>query len=61
MEVKFKEPTVAIIGLGYVGLPLALSFSQCLKVIGFDTNKEKIAELKRANKNSNLVFTAYEK
>ena len=61
MEVELKQPTVAIIGLGYVGLPLALAFSRYLKVFGFDTNNEKINELKRHNKNSNLVFTANEK
>ncbi|MEJ1239093.1 nucleotide sugar dehydrogenase [Chryseolinea sp. T2] len=38
---------VAIIGLGYVGLPLAVEFGKVLKVIGFDINKERIAELKK--------------
>jgi UDP-N-acetyl-D-galactosamine dehydrogenase len=37
---------IAIIGLGYVGLPLAHAFSSKYKVIGFDINKERIDELK---------------
>ena len=37
---------VAIIGLGYVGLPLAVEFGKIIDVIGFDINKERINELK---------------
>jgi UDP-N-acetyl-D-galactosamine dehydrogenase len=36
---------VGIIGLGYVGLPLAVEFGKKLEVIGFDINKERIEEL----------------
>lgn len=42
---KIKE--IAIVGLGYVGLPLAISLSKKYKVFGFDINKERIQELKR--------------
>lgn len=38
---------VGIIGLGYVGLPLAVEFGKVLDVIGFDINKERIEELKK--------------
>jgi len=38
---------IAIIGLGYVGLPLGVAFSERYKVIGYDINKERIEELKR--------------
>jgi UDP-N-acetyl-D-galactosamine dehydrogenase len=38
---------IAIIGLGYVGLPLAVEFSRKYSVLGFDINKERISELKR--------------
>jgi UDP-N-acetyl-D-glucosamine/UDP-N-acetyl-D-galactosamine dehydrogenase len=38
---------IGIIGLGYVGLPLAAEFGKILPVIGFDINKERIAELKK--------------
>lgn len=40
-----KRP-IAVAGLGYVGLPLAVAFAQKLKVIGFDVNAARIAELK---------------
>ena len=38
---------IGIIGLGYVGLPLAVEFGKVLDVVGFDINKERIAELKK--------------
>ena len=38
--------TLAIIGLGYVGLPLAVEFGKKNPVIGFDINEARIAELK---------------
>ena len=37
---------IAIIGLGYVGLPLAVAFGAKYQVVGFDTNSERIANLK---------------
>jgi len=37
---------ICIVGLGYVGLPLAIEFSRHCKVIGFDKSKERIKELK---------------
>lgn len=40
-----ENPTIAIIGLGYVGLPLAVAFASKYKVIGFDINNQRIAEL----------------
>ena len=42
---KFKNPKIAIIGLGYVGLPLAIEFSKNFKVIGYDINDDRINEL----------------
>lgn len=38
---------VGIIGLGYVGLPLAVEFGKVIDVVGFDINKERIEELKK--------------
>lgn len=40
-----KQTKIAIIGLGYVGLPLAVAFSEKHTVIGFDINKKRVAEL----------------
>lgn len=37
---------IGIIGLGYVGLPLAVEFGKILEVVGFDINQERINELK---------------
>ena len=41
-----EHPIIAIIGLGYVGLPLSVAFAHKYKVIGFDINEQRIAELK---------------
>ena len=38
--------TIAVIGLGYVGLPLALEFAKKHPTIGFDINAKRIKELK---------------
>lgn len=42
---NFKEYKIAIIGLGYVGLPLAIEFGKKYRVLGFDINKSRIDEL----------------
>jgi UDP-N-acetyl-D-galactosamine dehydrogenase len=40
-----KDKKIAIIGLGYVGLPLAVAFAEKYKVIGFDINPHRVSEL----------------
>jgi len=52
-----KNKTVCIVGLGYVGLPLAKAFSNHLRVIGFDIDQVKIRALNKSNK-SNIEFTS---
>jgi UDP-N-acetyl-D-galactosamine dehydrogenase len=42
---KMKDKKIAIIGLGYVGLPLAVAFAEKYKVIGFDINPHRVSEL----------------
>ncbi len=42
-----KHPTIAIIGLGYVGLPLAVAFAEKYPIIGFDINEKRISELQQ--------------
>ena len=42
---NLKKIRLAIIGLGYVGLPLAVEFSKKRKVVGFDAKKSRIDEL----------------
>ncbi|GAB4123132.1 MAG: Vi polysaccharide biosynthesis UDP-N-acetylglucosamine C-6 dehydrogenase TviB [Raineya sp.] len=41
-EIIEKRASLAVIGLGYVGLPIALAFAKKIKVIGFDINPERI-------------------
>ena len=54
-----KNKTVCIVGLGYVGLPLAEAFSKHLRVIGFDIDEEKIRNLGNNNNNKqNIEFTS---
>ena len=52
-----KNKTVCIVGLGYVGLPLAETFSNHLKTIGFDIDDDKIGDLNNNNKD-NIEFTS---
>ncbi len=40
---------IGVIGLGYVGLPLAVEFGKVMEVVGFDINKERIEELKKGH------------
>src|SRR6476660_7517810 len=42
-----KKATLAVIGLGYVGLPIALEFAKQIRVIGFDINESRIDMMKR--------------
>ena len=41
-KLKDREETLSLIGLGYVGMPIAVAFAKKIKVIGFDLNQEKI-------------------
>lgn len=43
---QFEQLKIAIIGLGYVGLPLAVEFGKHIPTIGFDINNTRISELK---------------
>ena len=42
-QILKKEAKIAVIGLGYVGLPIALAFAKKVKVIGFDINEKRVA------------------
>ena len=46
MEYKLNDVKIAIIGLGYVGLPLAVEFGKKYQTLGFDINEKRIGELK---------------
>jgi len=47
-----KEPIIAIIGLGYVGLPLAVEFAKKFRTFGFDIKKQRVSELNSAQDNT---------
>lgn len=64
-----KEAKLAVIGLGYVGLPIALEFAKQIKVVGFDINQERVDLMNNkidpsneldtsAFENSDILFTA---
>ncbi len=48
-----KEVKLAVIGLGYVGLPIALAFARKIKVIGFDINEERVEMMRQGVDPSN--------
>ncbi|MBL3645927.1 nucleotide sugar dehydrogenase [Bacillus sp. RHFB] len=68
-KIKNKEEKISVIGLGYVGLPLAIEFAKKFDVIGFDTNSKKMEKYlsgidvtnevgDEAVSNTNLIFTS---
>jgi len=57
-----KEYKIGIIGLGYVGLPLAIAFSKHFKVIGFDVNSKRISELNNSiDSNGDIIVSINDK
>lgn len=42
MLYSIKKKKLALIGLGYVGLPIALAFARKISVIGFDINRQRV-------------------
>jgi UDP-N-acetyl-D-galactosamine dehydrogenase len=56
---NLRECKIAVIGLGYVGLPLAVAFAGKYKVTGFDINKERISALQKGM-DSTLEVTSKE-
>ncbi len=47
-QLKNKETKIGVIGLGYVGLPIALEFAKTMQVVGFDINEKRV-EMMRNN------------
>jgi UDP-N-acetyl-D-galactosamine dehydrogenase len=41
-RIRTKKDFLAVVGLGYVGLPVAVAFAEKVKTLGFDINQEKI-------------------
>ena len=53
--IKENEISIAVIGLGYVGFPLAVELSKLYQVCGFDLNIERIDELKKGIDRTNEI------
>lgn len=60
-DLKNKDAKLAVVGLGYVGLPIALEFARSISVIGFDINAERVDMMKRGEDPSKeLPSSAFE-
>ena len=70
-SLKNKESQICVIGLGYVGLPVALEFAQYYRVIGFDVNTKRVEHLQQGHdpdkempdelfENGDITFTSDE-
>jgi len=57
-KIEEEEAVVCVVGLGYVGLPLAKHFSKHLNVIGFDIDDSKVKKIDDGNENSKLTLTS---
>jgi UDP-N-acetyl-D-galactosamine dehydrogenase len=55
-ELKARKAPVAVVGLGYVGLPLAVALSRHFEVIGFDISRQRIRELRNGQDRTNEVL-----
>ncbi|MHA2067920.1 MAG: NAD(P)-binding domain-containing protein, partial [Candidatus Thorarchaeota archaeon] len=55
---ELGQAIVCVIGLGYVGLPLAQSFAKNMEVVGYDTNGSWARELKQSNRINNFTPTS---
>jgi len=56
-----KKKTLAVIGLGYVGLPIALEFAKKIKVIGFDINAQRVEMMRNGiDPSQELESSAFE-
>ena len=49
IELLDSNPKIAVVGLGYVGLPLAVEFSKSYEVLGYDLDKARVASLQAGN------------
>ena len=52
---RIIKRNISVIGLGYVGLPVAVAFGKKRKVIGFDINQKRINELKSGVEKTNEI------
>ena len=52
-KISLKNAKIAVVGLGYVGLPLAVEFGKNRAVLGYDINHNRIAELQEGRDKTN--------
>ena len=45
--IKNNKLKVCVVGLGYVGLPLAIEFGKKIETVGFDLNKSRVTQLEK--------------
>lgn len=57
-KIRSGKSKVAVVGMGYVGLPLAVAFGKCCGVVGFDIDAHKIEQLKGGNDATGEVSSA---
>ncbi|HEU4603530.1 MAG TPA: Vi polysaccharide biosynthesis UDP-N-acetylglucosamine C-6 dehydrogenase TviB, partial [Steroidobacteraceae bacterium] len=57
-DFNLKNTKIGVIGLGYVGLPLAVEFGKHFKTVGFDVKAARVAELKKGKDSTLEVDTA---
>lgn len=57
-KIKLGKEKIAVIGLGYVGFPLAVEFGKIVKTIGFDLNEKRVKDLKKFNDTNNETATS---
>ena len=57
MKSNLDKAIVCVVGLGYVGLPLATAFAKNFRVIGFDIATAKVKKLKKDNNSQKLLIT----
>ncbi|MFW5734813.1 MAG: nucleotide sugar dehydrogenase, partial [Oceanidesulfovibrio sp.] len=55
---RSRDRAVAVVGLGYVGLPLGVALAPHFRVVGFDINASRIAELRRGHDRTREVEDA---
>ena len=49
MSVAEVQPRIVVVGLGYVGLPLAVALADHFPTVGFDIDRDRVSELARGN------------
>ncbi|MFW5754273.1 MAG: nucleotide sugar dehydrogenase [Marinilabiliaceae bacterium] len=57
-QLENKEALISVIGLGYVGLPIALEFARKMKVVGFDIKPDRVEKMKKNIDPSNELEAA---